>query len=1441
MGQTAKAWRHALASEEGLVAAGFRVVKNAAFELLHPRGGDGRFLNKNGHVRWRDDAGLWKRGTVTDISSTGTVTVTDTAGAQSIRKPASLFGTPAPRATLSATKFKRVGGQGGSNPGFLGEDANGDKWYVKTPKSPAHVNNELVAQRLYELAGAAVPDARISPDGKQYMSKIEDSVAWGDLDPADQKSAIAEIRKNFVVDAWLANWDAPANDNIRVTKDGVALRVDTGGALDYRARGGPKTLAPDVPELQTLRDPNISWSGSRLYAGLTKDEEEDGVRRILAISPDSIRDSVSDAGAPSRLADDLIARRAFLATHYGFVLPETTTLGQSILSGAKADGAAVSPGLAKAVRKSTSGDPAPLVPGSPVWLQNKPKDGKRYADTWTIESVSADKTSVTLASLKGNTRLTVPLSDVEILRANFASSKSQYNSGEKPEVGDRVKARAGDGEVTNLYPMYAQVKLDSGATKVIEVKKLDRLDDPAPADGKSGLYTIPFDDNNFQATHLKQAEAEIRGGRHTDKVFNTADLIPTQDENKTSTTGSGSGTSDLGPIVARIGGKDYLLDGHHRASGSDTVKAHFVDFDAIAANPNAGPLAKPKSDPKGKQFDVKAHDFKAEPHPEVFSLTHGRSMPIFKQYDNGDLGLVNSDGMIARISPDNARIADTVDADAIKADIAAAKALALAGKSPAKLTPIEKRQAKIDAMTLADAQALPGLPIKQLKYPAPRIMGSGYDVLQPGDKLYDVRQSGGGGGLYLIRDGKVVFLGGAVKNQASSYGSTGNMLRAFLELNRQKAKFNDLTPPEYQRAGQLIHGNDALDLQKAANDVKLTYTPKNSSVRETVDLTEFNPDTTNNVTWDPEPGYSGQSPAFITDHSREVAYYIGEDNNVLPRDKWIQLTKDQYHHYFNDSNILDNQIFPHDVSKGATGRKTAPLIVDGEEILQYRSQVTKPDGSMQRKFNGTVSGIYYEMQDWRQTHGLVRLPGAQALMTFNPRIPEPKSKKDLKPEDHDWDELPEGAILGLTYHNNHVVSKNSPATILNSTIPTSRTSLLDGDYDEEFLKYVTSYNTSTEAKSVDGTDQGDPLMHDFARHLGLESRVVRLDDKDFDAYLAGNKGKLNTPVYRGVPTAQMRNDFQAGTDYSGLGVYGNGIYTATNYYTAVSYAEGEEKNVTAIAIRPTAVIEEYPEVKIRQLSDLKKIADQQVDQMHALGIGPDRKELEMPATGSVIGTASTANKITSAASAARGRISKSTLSPSDKTEGDQAVMKVEHQLHRYNDHFESLGAKLTTVEYSVSMYGRTNITANATYTLPDGSNMYTEITSVVLERKATRRLGGTPDPGAQILQSFRRSDYSYNRVGSSTTAGHHLNKGFTQPSDITSIASSLNPKLGALTLPEREKALESLRKTTARYVFVGDTGRYALASGIDAVATDQGGGEYYYAFTNRASLIMKKA
>jgi hypothetical protein len=995
----------------------FHVVRHAlsdAFNILHPRGGDGRFIDKGGSVKWKTDTGLWMRGTVDKLDASGNIDVTGSDGVKRTIPAKKLFSAPAPVAKLSPSSFQFVQGQGGSNQGgFYKDPKTGDVWYVKKPQTADHVANEVAANKLYAAAGAAVPEIRTSPDGKQLLSKIENSEGWYQLSDSEKRLARESIRKNFIVDAWLGNYDAPRNDNIRITEDGVPIRVDTGGALKYRARGGTK---PKLPVDMTAEITRLRQQSA--YAGMTKTDEEDAVKRILALSPDEIEQIVKDAGMDKSTADMLVARRAWLGASYGYQLPETTPAGKAALAaraaqygggnaqhahlanpggsgGSNSGGSVPSPAvrqgtptpaapavpapspapvantsLVPAIRKRDPGTAVPIAPGSPVWLKRKPKStGAKYPDTWIVDSVSADGNTIGIKTAAGQ-KLAVQRDALEPLRSNLSSVKSVYATGEQSSIGDRValdlpagtdpNKHPGDGTIKELFPMYARVEMDNGKSKVVNVKKLSLVPDKgtiaptsnvpaAPvvtpaAPAKSGLYTTPFDGNTIQNDYIKQAEAMIRAGQFTNKTFATDKLMPTQDQAHTNSGVSGRGAKDLGPIVARINGVDYLLDGHHRAADKSRIKTQFVDFDAAKTAPA---VSKPATNPKGIEFDLKNHDFSKTPHPVGYSLTHNVKVTFFSkaiekdgtESDRDIIALLHNkanpkDILPVRIRADNFRQLDSVDHDALVveakalADKRATAKAARAGKAAVKPGPPQIN-------TLDDAKKiLKPVPIK-VKYESGNL--GEYGELRPGDQVVDIRDGAAmNPGIWMLRDGEAHYLGSNRQGEVRYNGAkpeNNELLRFLSSAISAYGNINNLTQklgksPDWVKAANLAntHGpNDdkPYDIQSALSKKwpiddgvgSNGYSPKikkidrpawlSHNVRSYVMPTDPKKDASGNI-------INHLKPVFVFDGDKDKIYYVGDfdqhadwanrEKNINPPDKWVELTQSERDFYFEPTN-----------------------------------------------------------------------------------------------------------------------------------------------------------------------------------------------------------------------------------------------------------------------------------------------------------------------------------------------------------------------------------------------------------------------------------------------------------------------------------------------------------------------------------------------------------
>jgi 2'-5' RNA ligase len=325
---------------DAVTAAGAKVFE----EGLHPRGADGRFIEKFGVIKYLTGLG-WQYGKVEGIyhdEHSGavklTVTPSDlsgkTSGASIVLSPKQVYRAPTSKAHLpvNAVGTQKIGGQAGSNQGGLykihnpvkgpaSDSGSYDEFYVKKPKTKSHGNNEALANALYEEAGVPVPEVDYHPDGQLYSKIVK-----GQQDMAQQlnnEEWTDQVRRNFAVDAWLGNRDVfgMTYDNILTDEHGVPWRIDNGGALLYRAMGAKKTdFGSQVTELDSFRQ----GKKAKIYGpGMTKAQEIDGAERVLAISPGQIDDLVTEHSLPKSLADTLKARRLYIASYYGLPLPES--------------------------------------------------------------------------------------------------------------------------------------------------------------------------------------------------------------------------------------------------------------------------------------------------------------------------------------------------------------------------------------------------------------------------------------------------------------------------------------------------------------------------------------------------------------------------------------------------------------------------------------------------------------------------------------------------------------------------------------------------------------------------------------------------------------------------------------------------------------------------------------------------------------------------------------------------------------------------------------------------------------------------------------------------------------------------------------------------------------------------------------------------------------
>ena len=204
-----------------------------------------------------------------------------------------------------------VSGKKGSLEGGLYKDTlNQSMHYIKFPSDPEHVKAEALAGLMYKLAGVPTADTRVIKM-KGQTALMSDWIK--DVQPMTfaEMGKHSDVRKNFVVDAWLANWDVVGLDADNIVKGPgkTAYRIDPGGSLTFRAQGKPKDFpATTVSELESMRNPATAPQASKVFQNLTIPELKAGAKALQGITDldiDMAVDVVGKAAGPIAKADNL--------------------------------------------------------------------------------------------------------------------------------------------------------------------------------------------------------------------------------------------------------------------------------------------------------------------------------------------------------------------------------------------------------------------------------------------------------------------------------------------------------------------------------------------------------------------------------------------------------------------------------------------------------------------------------------------------------------------------------------------------------------------------------------------------------------------------------------------------------------------------------------------------------------------------------------------------------------------------------------------------------------------------------------------------------------------------------------------------------------------------------------------------------------------------------
>ncbi|NJL07212.1 MAG: hypothetical protein HC900_02350 [Methylacidiphilales bacterium] len=219
---------------------------------------------------------------------------------------------------IDTAAMQKVGRRMGSNPGGVYQDGRGRRFYVKSLESPQHARNEILAARLYQLAGAPTLTYVRTKDPAEVATVFValDKTHVSQLSDSERKQA----QRWLGVHAWTANWDAAGFDgDNQGVMDGVVLTLDVGGALEFRAQGDPKGRAfgTCVRELDLLRNDVGNPHAVRLFGDMSPAEVNEAIAMVTRIPDAAIRQAVAENGGSGALADKMAARKADMATRMG--------------------------------------------------------------------------------------------------------------------------------------------------------------------------------------------------------------------------------------------------------------------------------------------------------------------------------------------------------------------------------------------------------------------------------------------------------------------------------------------------------------------------------------------------------------------------------------------------------------------------------------------------------------------------------------------------------------------------------------------------------------------------------------------------------------------------------------------------------------------------------------------------------------------------------------------------------------------------------------------------------------------------------------------------------------------------------------------------------------------------------------------------------------------
>lgn len=172
------------------------------------------------------------------------------------------------------------------NGGIYIHKSTSNKFLIKEPYSEAEAKNEILAAKIYELAGVKTASLELALFNGKTVIISKWIEGYSNIGYNKMPINPIELYENYAIDAWLANWDVVGMeyDNIGFVGN-EAIRIDLGGSLLYRGMGALKDhmFSNKVNEVCNFLNSNINYNTAFIFKDITIGHFLEGIKKIDAI------------------------------------------------------------------------------------------------------------------------------------------------------------------------------------------------------------------------------------------------------------------------------------------------------------------------------------------------------------------------------------------------------------------------------------------------------------------------------------------------------------------------------------------------------------------------------------------------------------------------------------------------------------------------------------------------------------------------------------------------------------------------------------------------------------------------------------------------------------------------------------------------------------------------------------------------------------------------------------------------------------------------------------------------------------------------------------------------------------------------------------------------------------------------------------------------------